>query len=92
MSHALIDLDQILSANTMQRLQEEATRTKVDVAEIVRDALETYLDDEEELEDTPDEKILADFRQGWHEAMTGKTVPADVALKRLREKLANERN
>lgn len=26
------------------------------------------------------------------EAMTGKTVPADVALKRLREKLANERH
>ncbi|MEM7713182.1 MAG: hypothetical protein AAF349_06310 [Cyanobacteria bacterium P01_A01_bin.68] len=33
----------------------------------------------EELEDEdgqPKEEILEDFRQAWHEAMTGKTIPA----------------
>ncbi len=26
-------------------------------------------------DDTPNEVILADFRQAWHEAMTGQTIP-----------------
>lgn len=26
-------------------------------------------------DDTPDAEILADFRQAWHEAMTGQTIP-----------------
>lgn len=26
-------------------------------------------------DDTPDSEILADFRQAWHEAMTGQTIP-----------------
>ena len=26
-------------------------------------------------EEQPKETILADFRQAWHEAMTGKTIP-----------------
>jgi len=28
-----------------------------------------------EAEDTPDEEVLADLRQAWHEAMTGQTIP-----------------
>ncbi|MBF2018440.1 MAG: hypothetical protein IGS23_25235 [Rivularia sp. T60_A2020_040] len=26
-------------------------------------------------DETPKEEILEDFRQAWHEAMTGKTIP-----------------
>ena len=26
--------------------------------------------------DTPQTEVLADFRQAWHEAMTGQTIPA----------------
>jgi hypothetical protein len=33
---------------------------------------EAEIDDEDE---TPREEILEDFRQAWHEAMTGKTIP-----------------
>jgi Arc/MetJ-type ribon-helix-helix transcriptional regulator len=29
----------------------------------------------EPLEDTPKHQVLADFRQAWHEAMTGQGVP-----------------
>jgi hypothetical protein len=32
---------------------------------------EAEIDDNE----TPKEEILEDFRQAWHEAMTGKTIP-----------------
>jgi outer membrane protein W len=30
---------------------------------------------EEEAQDTSQTEILADFRQAWHEAMTGQTIP-----------------
>lgn len=30
---------------------------------------------EEETQDTSQAEILADFRQAWHEAMTGQTIP-----------------
>ncbi|MGK7946586.1 MAG: hypothetical protein AB4058_19180 [Microcystaceae cyanobacterium] len=30
---------------------------------------------EEEAQDTSQSEILADFRQAWHEAMTGQTIP-----------------
>lgn len=29
-----------------------------------------------DLEDQSQTEVLADFRQAWHEAMTGKTIPA----------------
>ncbi|MFB2979781.1 hypothetical protein ACE1CM_26870 [Microseira sp. BLCC-F43] len=32
-------------------------------------------DSEIDQDDTPVAEILADFRQAWHEAMTGKTIP-----------------
>ena len=28
-----------------------------------------------DVDDEPKEQILEDFRQAWHEAMTGKTIP-----------------
>ncbi len=90
---SLIDLDQILPAELMEKLHDEARRYQRELSDIVREAIEEYYyEEEEELEDTPDEEVLEGFRRGWHDAMTGNTIPADVALKRLREKLANERN
>ena len=67
-----------LSAATLERLRAEAERQQTPLEEVLEAAIETYLqNDEEEYEDTPDEKILEDFRQGWHEAMTGQTVPIE---------------
>jgi uncharacterized protein YrzB (UPF0473 family) len=31
--------------------------------------------EEEVLDDQSQSEVLADFRQAWHEAMTGKTIP-----------------
>ncbi|MDZ8183460.1 MAG: hypothetical protein RMX96_01175 [Nostoc sp. ChiSLP02] len=31
--------------------------------------------DEETLDETSQAEVLADFRQAWHEAMTGQTIP-----------------
>ena len=42
----------------------------------------------EELEDEdgqPKEEILEDFRQAWHEAMTGKTTPASELWKDIED-------
>ncbi|HAO09707.1 MAG TPA: hypothetical protein DCQ51_00620, partial [Planktothrix sp. UBA8407] len=33
------------------------------------------IEEESEDNETPDGQILADFRQSWQEAMTGKTIP-----------------
>jgi uncharacterized protein YrzB (UPF0473 family) len=31
--------------------------------------------EEDVLDDQPQSEVLADFRQAWHEAMTGQTIP-----------------
>jgi hypothetical protein len=86
-----IELEKILTSEMVERLEREAMRSRLTIDDVVRDAIIHYLDEDDDgLEDTPNEKILDDFRQGWHEAMTGKTVSANFALQRLREKLSHE--
>lgn len=75
-----IDLKQLLSAETLQRLRAESSEQHVPLGQLVRDAIEDYL-----MEDTPDEKIIADFKEAWHEAMTGQVYPIEDLLSRLRE-------
>ena len=91
-THTTIELEQILPPDVYERLQAEATRLHASLGEVVREAIEEYLDspDEAEYEDTPDEKIIADFRQGWHEAMTGQTIPADEAMELIRKQIADD--
>lgn len=86
-----IELTQLLTEAAMTRLKAEASRQHLQLTDMVREAIEVYLDelDEEAIEDTPDEEILADFRQAWHDAMTGNIIPADEALAELRKKLAD---
>jgi hypothetical protein len=43
------------------------------------DAEEDILDDEED--------VVADFREAWHQAMTGQTRPARESLARIRPEL-----
>ena len=90
-THTTIELEQILSPDVYERLQAEATRLHASLGEVVREAIEEYLDSPDEYEDTPDEKILSDIQEGLREALTGKGVPAEEALAALRKKLANER-
>ncbi len=42
--------------------------------------------EEEVLDDQSQAEVLADFRQAWHEAMTGKTIP----VAQLWEELEND--
>jgi hypothetical protein len=72
-------LGEILSAETIQRLQMEAETQQVSIADLVRELIEDYVEllDEEEIEDTPDEKVIADFKEAWHQAMTGQTFPIE---------------
>ncbi|MBC7812432.1 MAG: hypothetical protein H7175_14845 [Burkholderiales bacterium] len=86
----LVELTVKLSETTFERLRAEAEHKQIPLDEVLEAALETYLqDDEEEYEDTPDEKILEDFRQAWHEAMTGQigTQSARELLEEIRREL-----
>lgn len=86
MTDALTALQQILTNDTVERLQAESVRLQIPLNTLVQEAVEEYLDLLEETpEDTPDEKIIADFKQAWHEAMTGQTVPAREALAAIRK-------
>jgi predicted transcriptional regulator len=91
-AHTTIELEQILPPEVYERLQAEANRLQSSLSDVVREAIEEYLDisDEEEYEDTPDEKIIADIREGLRQALNGEGVPADEALAALRKKLADE--
>lgn len=79
-----VELRRILSPEVYERLQAEAERKQADMNDLIREAVEEYLDFMDE-EDTPDEKIEADLKQAWHEAMTGQTIPADEALAAIRQ-------
>jgi predicted transcriptional regulator len=90
-TNTTIELDQILPPEIYERLQAEADRLKASLGDVVREAIEEYLDaSDDEYEDTPDEKVLADIREGLRQALNGETIPADEALVSLRKKLADE--
>lgn len=86
MRDTVFDLTQLLSTEALQRLREESAHLQRPLTELVRDALEEYVENlDEPLEDTPDEKIIADFKEAWHQAMTGQVIPAREALAALRK-------
>jgi predicted DNA-binding protein len=75
-----------LNADSYARLQDEAMRRGTDLTILVQELVEDYLNDlDDDFEDTPEDEILAGFQQGWHEAMTGKTRPADEVLEEIRK-------
>lgn len=93
MAHpATIDLEALLPPDVFARLTAAAEHEGLALGDLVRAALVDYVsafdDDHEDIADTPDEEILADFREAWHDAMTGNTVPAEEALVMLRKKWA----
>ncbi len=81
-----IELQHILAPEVYNRLQAEADRQQTPLGDLVRDAIEDFLDHlNDDLEDTPDEKIEADLRQAWHESLNGQTISAREALASLRK-------
>jgi hypothetical protein len=88
-----IDLDTLLSPQLMKDLTTAAAEQKLEVGDIVRDALELYLyQDEEEYEDTPDEEILENLRDSLKAALAGNVRPAREVLAEIQRELDDEMN
>lgn len=52
-----------------------AQNSRVEVIVLVQDSVSTENVSSPSDMDTPDEEVLSDLRQAWHEAMTGQTIP-----------------
>ena len=52
-----------------------AQNSRVEVIVLVQDSVSTENVSSPSDTDTPDEEVLSDLRQAWHEAMTGQTIP-----------------
>jgi predicted transcriptional regulator len=86
----MTDLTIQISDDILNRLQDAAERQHLDLSEVVREAIENYLDEEEE--PTKDE-LLGDLRQSMLDALAGHTYPADEVMADLRRKyLSNDDN
>jgi predicted transcriptional regulator len=72
-------LDRLLSAEVYAKLLSAAAQQGRPLDEVVRTAIEDYLDaaDEPEYEDTPDEQILADLREAFTAALRGEFSPIE---------------
>jgi hypothetical protein len=64
----------------LTRLQREAERHHIDVGDLVRGVIESYLDDDEPTK----EEILENLRQSMLDALAGRTRPADEMIEELR--------
>lgn len=79
-----------ISSETLERLQIKAQVEGRSLPDLMREAIETYLDDDE-IEDTPDEEILEAIREGMKAALSGQRGrPAREVLDEIRRELADE--
>jgi predicted transcriptional regulator len=85
-----IELESLLNPETFERLQTEAERQNTTLNMLVREAIEEYLDQEAEFEDTPNEKILADLREALLDVKAGNVRPAHEVLEEMRHELAQD--
>ena len=75
-----------LPDEVVNRLQSEAERQQIPLNDLVREAIESYLDEDEPTK----EELLEDLRQSMLDALAGRTRPADEVIEELRRKhLAN---
>lgn len=82
-----IELEQLLKPEKLAKLREEAERQHIAIDELVRGALEDYIDDLDD--DTPDDVILSHLNKAVDDVNAGRTRPAREALTDLRKKLAD---
>jgi DNA-binding protein Fis len=83
-----IELEQLLKPEKLAKLREEAERQHVALDELVRGALEDYIDDLDG-DDTPDDIVLGHLNKAVDDVNAGRTRPAREALADLRKKLAD---
>ena len=79
-----------LPTEVVKQLETEADNQKRPVNELIYKAIKLYMEalnlhDENEMEDTPDEEILADLRQSLREFQTGQTRPIEELFNEVRE-------
>lgn len=87
-----IELEKILPPELYERLNAEAERQNTPVADLLRDALSAYFEeDADDDEDMNEAEILEGFRQGWRNMLDGNVIPADEAMEQLRAKFRAER-
>lgn len=80
-----------LSAEILQQLEAKAKRQQLSLPEVVQEVIAEYFR-EEEIEDTPLEKIEADFRQAWQEIMAGQFSPLGNLFEEIRNELRDEQH
>ncbi len=88
MSEMTIEFKLSLPTEVLQRLEAEAERQHLPLPAVVREAIETYLNELDE--DTPDEQILANFREGFADALAGRTRPAREVLGEIRREITQD--
>jgi predicted transcriptional regulator len=69
-----------LSDEVLNRLQIEAKRQQIPLTDLVREVIESYLDEDEPTK----EEVLADLREAMRDALAGRTLPADELIAELR--------
>lgn len=79
-----------LPSELVERAREAGLLSDERLIAMIEAELEAEDDAENDWEDTPDEEIEAGFLAGWDDVMKGKTIPADVALAKLRAELDDE--
>ena len=72
-----------LPDDVLTRLQSVAERQQIPLDDLVREVIEGYLDEEDE---PTKETLLEDLRQSMHDALAGRTRPADEVIEELRRK------
>lgn len=82
-----IELEQLLKPEQLAKLREEAERQQIAIDELVRGALEDYIDDL--ADDTPDDVVLSHLNKAVDDVNAGRTRPAREALAELRKKIAD---
>ena len=86
-----MDITLILKGNVAEKLLAEAERQNIEPAQLAQEAIEIYLDElDDEIEDTPDEKVLADLRAALEDVKAGRTRPARDVLAEIRQELVEE--
>jgi predicted transcriptional regulator len=77
----------------MTRLQAAADKQQAPINTLIQAAIEAYLmdaEDDDDMEDTPKEQILAELREALEDVKAGRVYPAREAIAQIRRELEEE--
>lgn len=84
-----------LPESLIAQLEAEAHKQQTQVSTLIKEALEDYFaedgEDDEEMEDTPKEQILAGLREALEDVKAGRIRPAEEVMQEIRRELEEER-